>query len=347
MAYPWADFDENARDYEKGESMGMTGKLFGGHGGHSSTTARQPAPRNNSSSDAAPDNEGPQSAFVGRHFEGLGDVWAAFFPGGSREYVEKLHTLFETSAARGPVMHRRDGSSVILLTSPSEGGISIHSHIVMKQGQGKADFVGGYPALEGLPERCVIEQAHIWSNGISGVVAARTCSMHTPLAFFLSGFFQHVPQLRFGTCETFHVAGLALSLEKTKRTEFRPEPGTAAYDSALKAFLMENPGRTAGEFRPPMFSSHGCGVLLPTELVGIWGFQIPVLGVEKTEFMGSVFLRILTLFAGFGEQSVQGYLYVAGHVLGTCEPQIGDDVTGTLWMQGALEGCPGETEPAV
>ena len=96
--------------------MGVLGKLFGGRG--SSTASRQPPLRNNTSSDSAPDNEGPSSAFMGRHFEGLGDVWSAFFPGGSREYVEALQQLFEKSSAQGPVMHRKDGSSVILLASP-------------------------------------------------------------------------------------------------------------------------------------------------------------------------------------------------------------------------------------
>lgn len=326
----------------KGESMGVLGKLFGGRGRHSSTTVRQPPLRNNTSSDSAPDNEGPASAFVGRHFEGLGDVWSAFFPDGSREYVQNLQSLFEKSTAQGPVMHRKDGSSVILLVSPSCGGMSIHSHIVMTQGKGKADFVGGYPALEGLPVSSVIEQAHIWSNGISGVVAARADVTKAPLAFFLSGFFQHVPQLQFGTRAEFHVAALALSLVKTEPADLVPEPGTAAYDAALKAFLIAHPEKKAGDFPSERISTHGRGLLLPTEVVSMWAFQVPVLGVEKTEFMGRRFLRILTVFSGIGERAVQGYLYAAEHVLKGYEPQIGDDVAGTLWLQGSMESYPAE-----
>ena len=320
--------------------MGVLGKLFGGRGMHSSTAVRQPPIRNNTSSDSAPDNEGPSSAFMGKHFEGLGDVWSAFFPGGSRDYVGMLQELFEKSAGQGPVMHRKDGSCVILLASPVNGGIGIHSHIVMTQGKGKADFVGGYPALEGLPVPSSIEQAHVWSNGISGVVAARSLTTGAPFSFFLTGFFQHAPQLQFGARTSFNLSGLALTLKKAEIDV--PECGTAAYDAALKAFLMAHPEKKAGDFHPEALIAHGTGVLLPTEVVSMWAFQVPVLGTEYVEFMGRRFLRILTLFSGGRERSARGYLYAAEHVLNGYVPQVGDDVTGTLWLQGSMERYPGE-----
>ena len=331
----------------KGDRMGVLGKIFGGRGSHSSTTCRQPPVRNNTSSDSAPDNEGPSSAFAGRHFEGLGDVWSAFFPGGSQEYVGELQGIFEKSSAQGPVMHRKDGSCVILLASPSSGGIGIHSHIVMVKGQKKADFVGGYPALEGLPVPSVMEQAHIWTNGISGVVAARATSTGSPLAFFLPGFFQHVPQLQFGSSHTFFMAGLALSLAKAEQTEFSPQPGTSAYDAALKTFLLAHPEKKAGDFRPDIVSTHGLGILLPTAIVGVWGFQVPVLGTERITFMGRRFWRLLTMFSGAGESAVHGYLYAADHVLKEYQPQVGDDIAGTLWLQGTMNVYPGEEKEDV
>ncbi len=327
---------------KRGDNMGIQDRLFGCRGRHSSTAAKQPPLRNNTSSDSAPDNEGPSSAFMGRHFEGLGDVWSAFFSGGSREYVDMLQGLFEKSVARGPVMHRKDGTSVILLESPSAGGISIHSHIVLGQEKGKADFVGGYPAFEGLPLEALIEQAHIWSNGISGVAAVRDVRLQTPLAFFLTGFFQHVPQLQFGTRAMFQVAALAFSLRKAERAEVELVPGTPACDAALKAFLRANPHKKASDFRPEELSFHGKGALLPTEVVGVWFFQGPVLAVEHVEFMERRFIRLLTLFFGSGERSVRGFLYVAEHVLKGYEPQVGDDMCGTVWLQGSMEKYPEE-----
>ena len=322
--------------------MGISDRLFGCRGRHSSTAAKQPPLRNNTSSDSAPDNEGPSSAFMGRHFEGLGDVWSAFFPGGSREYVGMLQGLFEKSVSRGPVMHRKDGSSVLLLESPSTGGISIHSHIIMEQGKGKADFVGGYPAFEGLPLDALIEQAHIWSNGISGVVAVRDIRMQMLLSFFLAGFFQHVPQLQFGTRAVFQMAALAFSLRRAEPSEVELKPGTTAHDAVLKAFLRAYPHKKAGDFHPEEFSFHGKGAMLPTEVVGVWVFQGPVLAVEQVEFMGRRFLRLLTFFAGSGERSVRGFLYVAEHVLKDYAPQVGDDICGTVWLQGSMENYPGE-----
>ena len=324
--------------------MGVLGKLFGGRGALSSTTGRQPPLRNNTSSDSAPDNEGPSSAFMGRHFEGLGDVWSAFFPGGSQEYVGMLQDIFQKSSAQGPVMHRKDGSSVILLASPSSGGIGIHSHIVMVKGKGKADFVGGYPTLEGLPVPSVIEQAHIWTNGISGVVAARARATGAPLAFFLTGFFQHVPQLQFGSAHSFSMAGLAFALNRAEETEFTPEPGSPVYDASLKEFLLAHPDKSVGDFRPEVISTHGLGILLPTEIVGVWRFQVPVLGAERVVFMNRPFWRLLVSFSGSGEQGVHGYLYAAEHVLKGYQPQVGDDVTGTVWLQGSMDTHPGEAQ---
>lgn len=317
--------------------MGFFGKLFGGKPSSSAAKQAKPAPvRSSTSSDSASDSEGPQSAFRGQHFEGLGDVWNAFFPGGSPEFVNMLQQIFPQWRPTGPMMQRKDGSSVLLYTTPSVGGLSIHSNIITRAGSGEAEFVGGYPVLESSPTPCVIEQAHIWSNAISGVVAARAQCNGALLNFFLNGFFQHVPQLQFGSPAVFSVAGLALSMEKQKQTEFSPEKGTPPYEALLRAFLTGNPDKTVADFVPPVVSSHGHGVLLPTQVVGAWIYQMPVLGIEKVEFMGHGFRRIETRLAGVGENAVFGRLYVAEHVLKGYDPQVGDDVTGTLWLQASM-----------
>ncbi|MBQ8665163.1 MAG: hypothetical protein IJ474_05215 [Mailhella sp.] len=317
--------------------MGFLGKLFGGKG--SSSTAAQPKPapvRNNTSSDSASDSEGPKSAFFGQHFEGLGDVWNAFFPGGIQEFVGKVQELFPQCQPMGPVMQRKDGQGVVLCTTPAVGGIAIHCNVLMKPGSGEAEFVGGYPSLAGIQNPCTIEQAHIWSNGISGVVAARSLINGAPLNFFLSGFFQHVPQMQFGAQAEFWLSALALSVQKQEQTEFSPEEGTPAYEAARKAFLAANPTKSVADFEAPVVSSHEHGVLLPSQVVGAWIYQVPVMAVEKVEFLGYGFRRIETRLCGVGDKAVFGSLYIAEHVLKGYEPQVGDDITGTLWMQGEM-----------
>ena len=96
----------------------------------------------------------------------------------------------------------------------------------MTQGKGKADFVGGYPALEGLPVPSIIEQAHNLDQRISGVVATRADVTGAPFSFFLAGFFQHVPQLQFGCRADFHMAGLALSLEQARHVDIALQKDT-------------------------------------------------------------------------------------------------------------------------
>ena len=52
--------------------------------------------------------------------------------------------------------------------------------------------------------------------------------------------------------------------------------------------------------------------------------------------MGHSYRRIETRLAGVGDNAVFGSLYVAEHVLKGYEPQVGDDITGTLWLQGEM-----------
>ncbi len=319
--------------------MGFFGKLFGGKASNSSSTSKQsqPAPvRSNNSSDSASDSEGPKSFFYGQHFEGLGDVWSACLPGGINEFVEKVQETFPTLKPFGPVMQRKDGKAVVLCTSEVSGGMAVHCNVLMTPGTGEAEFVSGYPSLAGLPNPCVIDQAHIWSNQISGVVAARSAVNGAPLNFFLSGFFQHVPQLQFGADAQFFLSGLILAVQKQDETEFKPEVGTPPYEAMLKKFLEDNPDKSAEDFEAPVVSSKGHGVLLPSPVVGVWVFQAPVLAIEKVEFLGHSFRRIETRIAGVGDHAVVGSLYVGEHVLKGYEPQVGDDITGTVWLQGEM-----------
>ena len=154
--------------------------------------------------------------------------------------------------------------------------------------------------------------------------------------FFLSGFFQHVPQLQFGASAQIFLSGLILGIQKQDETEFTPEAGTPAYEAMQKKFLEDNPDKTADDFVAPVVSSKGHGVLLPTPVVGAWVFQAPVLSIEKVEFLGHSFRRIETRIAGVGDYAVVGSLYVAEHVLKGYEPQVGEDITGTVWLQGEM-----------
>ena len=135
------------------------------------------------------------------------------------------------------------------------------------------------------------------------------------------------------------IGGFNAMIEKQKQTEFSPEEGTEAYEALRRAFLVGNPDKTAADFVPPVVSSHGHGMLIPTQVVAAWIYQVPVLAVEKVEFLGRSFRRIETRLAGVGDKAVFGTLYVAEHILKGYEPQVGDDVTGTLWLQASMKAA--------
>ena len=68
----------------------------------------------------------------------------------------------------------------------------------------------------------------------------------------------------------------------------------------------------------------------------MYAFQLPVLGVEKVCFLNQDYLRIQTLFSGAEGQGQPGILYASAHVLKGYSPEVGDDVTGMMWMQCSL-----------
>lgn len=290
----------------------MAGTWFGGKRPHSSSTDRRVPARHNTSSDSAADAPEQTTAFAGRHFEGLGDVWDAFFPGGGKTYRDYAQRLIAESRACGPAVPRPDGSLSLLIARPPVGGVGVHSYILIKGDRSSADFTGGYPFLEGAPMRAVLEESYPWANGLSGSVALTSKDGRCRLACFLAAFFLHVPVLTPGRELDFRVAALACSLKKE-----------------------EPHGAQLGNPAPPAFS--GKAALLPLSVADMYAFQLPVLGWERVECLEHAYVRIRTLFSGGDGQGQPGFLYASAHVLNGYVPQVGDEVTGLLWMQCSLE----------
>jgi hypothetical protein len=118
------------------------------------------------------------------------------------------------------------------------------------------------------------------------------------------------------------------------------EKGTPVYDVELNKFLEQNPGKTEDDFQHPAISLHGRSLMLPTEVVGISEFHFPVQEVQHGEILGHHFVRLRVTIAGFGENSVQGWMYASDHILKGYEPQVGDDISGVFWMQGSMDKYP-------
>ena len=252
--------------------------------------------------------------------------------------MEQIQTVITESRYTGPAVRRADGTSALLLAYPPSGGIGIHSYLVLRKDQSGADFMGGYPFFEGLPMTAILEQFHMWSNGLSGSVALSSLDGHCRLACFLAGFFLHAPEMIPGRQVEARVAAFACSLTREEHTEVVPAQGSPAWNLALRRFLKSHPGARAKDFQAPVFSSHGKAIILPLSVVGMYAFQLPVLGVEKVRFLNQDYLRIRTLFSGSEGRGQTGILYVSTHVLKGYIPEIGDDVTGMMWMQCSL-GC--------
>jgi hypothetical protein len=101
---------------------------------------------------------------------------------------------------------------------------------------------------------------------------------------------------------------------------------------------QENPDVDLEEIKSVRLSMRGARGLFPHCTLPLLGstFRVPVEAVEEFSVKGIRFVRLRISPLSAEEDAVGMWLYVAPPVLGNYDPQIGDEVEGTAWIQGTL-----------
>ena len=275
--------------------------------------------------------------FMGEHFEGLGNIWEAFFEEGS-SITDELPTIFDNGKVHPRCNVRyEDGSRVVLLQYP--GGnedMQAGALFVRPANAEETEFWSGAPVMKGLPNTIKIKKRHDWSNLVEGVVLAEIMGNGPVFSFYAPFYFRDFAAFVPDTELTVYLSALSLTCRKAEAKELTVEKGPY-YEEELQAFLKENPNKTERDFADPTISFVGSKILLPAAYVCESEYRAPIEKVEATRFLGRLVCKLQISFVSLDEQKISVNIYVPAHQLGEYVPQVSDDIEGVLWMTGSVE----------
>ena len=274
---------------------------------------------------------------MGEHFEGLGNVWGAFFDEGS-SITDELPTIFDKGKVHPRCNVRyEDGSRVVLLQYPGgDEDIQAGALFVRASNDDEMDFWSGSPVMKGLPNLVKIKKRHDWSNLVEGVVLAQIMGDGPVFSFYAPFYFRDFAAFVPDSEQTIFLSALALTCRKSVFEEFSDDDGPY-YEEQLQKFLKENPDKTEADFAAPTFSLAGSRILLCGAYVCEIEYRVPIEKVEATHFLRRLVYKLRISFVSLDEQKIYVNLYVPAHQLGDYVPQVGDDIEGVLWMTGTVE----------
>lgn len=273
--------------------------------------------------------------FMGaEHFEGMGNVWGAFF-GDAKAGTEILPTIVTEGKPLSVVSGNDAGMDVLLLQYPEAGSVRVAALLVTTPENTNWELWSAYPILEGKPTTLTINQRHTWSNGVEGVVAAHMVDVEAPISFFAPFYLRDFANLELDSHKVVHLSALAFSLSQAAPQEYTIDKG-GFYEDRLQAFLEENPGKTQADFSPPTVSLNGAKILLPAAYSCEWQFRFPVLAVEVVLFRDIKLYKLTVDFIGYDDDVMSGYLYVSEKILDGYVPLAGHEVEGIMWVTGSL-----------
>lgn len=205
-----------------------------------------------------------------------------------------------------------------LVEAPSVDGREITGH---RAGDGAVRTVGvtadgqmwtAYPVVDGLTHEVEIDGLIPWSNGVEAQLRGQLGPVE--INFFPTNFFAEADGA-FGGERRVELAGLAYDCSPADPETVRDEPGEELSTEGMAAFFPFERGD-----------------------VDDYAFQTRVKEVEEVAFGDRTVYRLLaSLFRTEDGDDVDISLYASEHVLGEYVPEVGDDVTGVLWLQGRVE----------
>jgi len=257
------------------------------------------------------------------HFEAHGDRWASLADNKTNAMAEVISTInnkkdqlvFSTPIEHYSMMFSDDACGPASILAPENGSIMLKSF---------------FPLMDGLPNSLTLRYIHKWEEvaELEGDIFAWHEGQEFGLSFFDPFFSFDVPRLEENQEYTFYLAAWAYSAHKSDIKD-RPLKDDSGYLDTLRKM-----NATISEANNS-WSLRGARAVMPMEYAAEYAYNVPVEEVKEVSFCGFPMLRITTTFYGV-EDPIRGYLFIPKHSLGDYEPQIGDDIGGTMWLTGYL-----------
>lgn len=275
--------------------------------------------------------------FFGKHFEALGDKWAAVYDGNEETFANYLHeTAKNSKVINGYSIFSDDGEEIKSLRMeykiPKDSYASFHLLTQSDDEKKTHMMISFYPAFDGIKNEVKIGELFEWGNKHEGEMAF-TRDERVDLSCFLVDYPNAAANLKQGEERDLEVATLAYSMEIAPQKDYKIEKGEM-YELALENFLKKNPDKTRSDFPFVKLSIAGMIALIPSSYVAEFEYRLPVLSVEHFEGLGKKFIRIETYLTAETEagEGLRSYIYVSEEVHKGSIPRVGDDIQGTLWI---------------
>jgi hypothetical protein len=197
------------------------------------------------------------------------------------------------------------------------------------------DVWSGYPfAKTGIAHRLVVDTIDVWENCVEARIEA-TSADGAPVGFFDTLYHVNRGSTEVGKEYTFVLAGLAYSVETIAPEPIRiTDPEAVERNRRIWAEIGQELSLTADgaiEFR-----MEGAAILLPIEEWDIdeYQFQGPVREVSSFQLHRWTVHAIRTTVMVVDDENFDVILYVTENCLKGPLPKPGDDIRGTMWLQG-------------
>ena len=267
---------------------------------------------------------------------GHGTHWECIYPD-AEGFVKRLPdviahgTLISQVAWTDPACIPEGKSVDRLMVLAHPNGELRQFVVLMGRSQPKESFLfTAYPAaLGGRPHEMTVAEVLLGTHGAEGQVTATTASGRT-LTFFDPLFYLNKGRYALGRTYGFLLAALAYRVQPLDRTVMEID------DPAWRAAFDDGVGDPAA---PVRIQLAGTSYMMPLQGwdVDDYAFQVQAGPSQPIVIADTTIDRTVMDIRLGGDAPIDITLYVAPHVRkGGFRPAIGEDMTGTFWLQGTL-----------
>lgn len=190
----------------------------------------------------------------------------------------------------------------------------------------------GYPFLSrGMPVDMEVMRVWPWENGIEAEVIAQTADGML-ISFFDLFYFRDAKKYAIGGAVKVELGAIAFSLQRASTP-----PIIVDDPDLVRAMRMEFEPQDALD--PVEIPTKGMAGLFPVEgwEPSEYGFHGPLKSLQTIHSGGREYYRaVVTVLRG--QEDFDLPILAASHVMAGEIPEIGDDVSGHLWLHGRLLG---------
>jgi len=223
------------------------------------------------------------------------------------------------------------GGTVLIWPIPRQGMLMV---IELAQGYGPNKFISAYPWFcEGTQHRILLEQVYPWDNRLEAQIKATVGDMS--ITFFDPLYAQHKGFYKAGKTYQFILSGFAYFCAVVEAKPF------LISDPETIRIFRSTDEEDQNDLSPITIQTKGMAAFFPVEE---WDrdeyqFQAPVKQVTETALFEEKTWRIRGTIGHHMEDDsdIDLDIYVPEKSLrGGKIPKAGDDISGTLWLQGYL-----------